>query len=245
MTKTVIDHALALAGRGVPVFPCKQDKKPHTMHGFKDASTDADAIRAWWDKHPDALIGVPVGEKFVVLDLDLQHVEAQGWYSYANLPLTRAHVTRSGGRHLLFRPHPDFKNSAGKICRGVDTRGSGGYIIWWPAHDYEAMHRGHVAEVPPWLLAKLNPAPRRIARRPNRIVTDNEIAALLAFVMKAQNGERNCMLYWGSCRLAEHVRTGRLSEDTMVDLVIGTAAHIGLDHIEAKNTALSALRTIR
>jgi hypothetical protein len=244
MTKTVIDHALGLAARGVPVFPCKQDKKPHTGRGFKDASTDAEAIRAWWGKYPDALIGVPVRDKFVALDLDLQHVEAQGWYSYANLPLTRAHVTRSGGRHLLFKPHPDFKNSAGKICRGVDTRAAGGYIIWWPAHGYEAMHRGHVAEVPRWLITKLNPPPRRI-RQVRRPVTDNEIAALLAFMMRARNGERNCTLYWGSCRLAEHVRNGQLSEDDMVDLVIGTAARIGLDHGEAKNTALSALRTIR
>jgi len=63
MTKAVIDHALRLAARGVPVFPCKQDKKPHTARGFKDASTDAEIIRAWWDKHPDALIGVPVGAR--------------------------------------------------------------------------------------------------------------------------------------------------------------------------------------
>ena len=244
MTKTVIDHALALAGRGVPVFPCKQDKKPYTTRGFKNASTDPQTIRAWWDRHPDALIGVPVGDKFVVLDLDLQHVEAQGWYSYANLPLTRAHVTRSGGRHLLFRPHPDFKNSAGKICRGVDTRAAGGYIIWWPAHGREVLHGGALAEVPRWLITKLKPAPRPI-RHVRRAVTDNELAALLAFMMRARNGERNCSLYWGSCRLAEHVRDGQLSEGDMVDLVIETAMRVGLDHIEAKSTALSALRTIR
>jgi hypothetical protein len=61
--KTVIEHALALAGRGLPVFPCRQDKKPYIKGGFHNASTDSDAIRAWWEKFPDALIGVPVGLK--------------------------------------------------------------------------------------------------------------------------------------------------------------------------------------
>jgi hypothetical protein len=72
-----VDHALRLATGGIEVFPCKQDKKPLTERGFKDVSADADAIKTWWRDHPDALIGVPTGIHFVVLDLDLQYPEAQ------------------------------------------------------------------------------------------------------------------------------------------------------------------------
>jgi hypothetical protein len=40
--------ALDYAARGIPVFPCRADtKRPHTEHGFKEASTDAEKIRAW------------------------------------------------------------------------------------------------------------------------------------------------------------------------------------------------------
>ena len=72
-----LDHALRLAQKGNAVFPCDNDKKPFTAHGFKDASTDPDLIRRWWARWPDALIGVPTGIKFCVVDVDLQHPEAQ------------------------------------------------------------------------------------------------------------------------------------------------------------------------
>ena len=143
----------------MPVFPCDNDKRPFTAHGFKDASTDPDVIRRWWTRWPNALIGVPTGIKFCVVDVDLQHPEAQEWYGRANLPVTRTHVTRSGGRHLLFRPHDEFRCSASKIWKHVDTRGLGGYIIWWPAEGLEVLHAGTVAEVPGWIIAKLNPPP--------------------------------------------------------------------------------------
>ena len=115
--------ALELAVQGYSVFPCGDNKAPHTSRGFKDASTDLEIIDSWWTHWPDALIGVPTGEKFVVIDADLQHAEAQWWYARANFPLTRKHETRSGGRHLLFQPHQDVKCTASKLHPHVDTRG--------------------------------------------------------------------------------------------------------------------------
>jgi hypothetical protein len=55
------------------------------------------------------------------------------WFSHRDrLPLTRVHRTRSGGLHLIFRHVPDVRCSAGRIAPGIDVRGDGGYIIWWP-----------------------------------------------------------------------------------------------------------------
>src|SRR5262245_43086658 len=63
------DHAMCLALQGTPVFPCQQNKRPYTENGFKAATTDTDTIMAWWMQWPEALIGVPTGVTFVVLDL--------------------------------------------------------------------------------------------------------------------------------------------------------------------------------
>ncbi|HET6497059.1 MAG TPA: bifunctional DNA primase/polymerase, partial [Thermoleophilia bacterium] len=58
--------ALDFAARGLPVFPCKADKAPLTAHGYKDATTNENTIRAWWGRRPDAEIGVATGEAHVV-----------------------------------------------------------------------------------------------------------------------------------------------------------------------------------
>jgi len=99
-------ESLRLARKGHSVFICGPNKKPLTEHGYKDASTDPDAIHCWWTDCSDGLIGVPTGPRFVVVDIDLQHDDAQAWLEHNRhrLPLTRTHATRSGGKHLLFAP---------------------------------------------------------------------------------------------------------------------------------------------
>src|SRR5262249_33577167 len=152
-------EALKLARNGIPVFPCGADTPPLTPNGFKDASFDAETVHLWWTESPDALIGVPTGMKLCVIDLDLQHSEALKWLedNRNRVPLTRSHRTRSGGLHWLFAPNDKVKCSAGKLCRGVDTRGHGGYIIWWPACGFEVLHAGVLAQVPDWITEALNP----------------------------------------------------------------------------------------
>jgi hypothetical protein len=84
-------EALRRAHRGIQVFPCDpKTKRPLVATGFKAATTDPDIIHSWWCDTPAAVIGVPTGERFVVIDVDLQHEDAQAWLedNRHRLPLT-------------------------------------------------------------------------------------------------------------------------------------------------------------
>jgi hypothetical protein len=250
MSDSVLTAALKLAARGVRVFPCRQDKTPHTEHGFKDATCGAEIITAWWTRWPDALIGTPTGIWFAVLDLDLQHEPARHWLNEHGdrLPVTRTHVTRSGGRHLLFEPHPDVKNSAGKLERGVDTRGSGGFVVWWPAHGFTVENPGTIAPLPQWLIAALNPPPPKPTLVSSAPVcplfsrSDGWLRGLVRLVAWAPEGQRNSILFWASCRAGEAVRDGKAAEAFVIDVLAEAARHAGLTEREAQRTIQSGLR---
>jgi hypothetical protein len=242
---SLLTYALVLADH-LPVFPCRvADKGPLTLHGFKDASSDPAVIRDWWRRWPKALIGVPAGVKFVVLDLDLQHVEAQQWRWQAKLPVTRTHATRSGGRHLLFAPDKRVRNTASRLARGVDTRGAGGYIIWWPACGLQVLHGGALATVPDWILAKLQPEPVSCTRVPlptAPLYAERKLHGITRKIASAREGERNNFCFWGACRLAEMVTDGRLARGEAFALAIEAAARAGLSRTEAARTVQSAFR---
>jgi hypothetical protein len=136
-SKTLADAAIGLARKyRLPVFPCGKDKRPLTKHGFKDATTDVSQIRRWWNRFPDALIGVPTGSTsgLLVIDVDPAGVDFILGKHGDLLDGGRQHNTRRGF-HYLFRAPADVSIgcSAGKLANGVDVRSDGGYIIWWPA----------------------------------------------------------------------------------------------------------------
>jgi hypothetical protein len=242
--------ALKLARKGIPVFPCvnrpgtNADKRPLTPHGFKDASTDGATVHGWWSQWPDALIGVPTGIKFVVVDLDLQYVEAQRWYdeNRPRLPLTRTHATRSGGKHLLYKPNSQVGCSTAKLAPRIDTRGLGGYVIWWPACGLEVLHANVLAPVPEWIIEALYVTPKVVPYRPRQApAAATGLDGIIRSIALAGEGERNSLCFWGSCRMAEMVAEGKLSRADAIEIAIEAASRSGLPRDEAKRTAESAL----
>lgn len=163
----MLEKALALAADGMPVFPCRSDKRPLTAHGFKDATTDQAQVRQWWSEWPHALPGVPTGEPsgLFVLDVDrrpgadgFETLEANSW----SINGTRAHRTQSGGMHYLFRYPKDggLGISAGKLGPGLDTRGDGGYVIWWPAKGLDVSNPDSLDALPAWIGTALGSSAR-------------------------------------------------------------------------------------
>jgi hypothetical protein len=129
----LLDAALRYAQWGWPVFPLKPcTKQPATRNGFKDATTDPDRIRAWWERHPDSNIGLPTGLAFDVIDIDVPEGPASYSQNGDLVPDTHGQVaTSSGGLHLYIEPTGDG-NRAG-IMPGVDYRGVGGYVVAPPS----------------------------------------------------------------------------------------------------------------
>jgi hypothetical protein len=246
-----LQFALWLAeNKHIPCFPCREDKRPACPHGFKDASADPKVVWELWRDYPGVLVGVPTGEKVVVLDLDFKHPEAQAWYHETPLPVTRTHVTRSGGRHLLFAPHPSIKNSTSKIAKGVDTRGEGGYIIWWPQLRLEVMHGNVLAQVPEIILvafaAPPQPEPRPFTGIPYHGNGSREAAVrgILTAVAGAQEGERNNLLNWGGWTLRSMINSGELDYSSGAEArtaLLEVGMSIGLPRAEVERTIKSAM----
>jgi hypothetical protein len=160
---TLLSEALALADSGKPVFPLKQNKCPLCEHGHKDATTATASIERAFANPLASLIGVPTGPAsgFVVLDIDPRHGGDEWLREHCNgLPPTRIHRTRSGGLHFLFKDVPGLRNSAGRVAPGVDIRGDGGYIVWWPASGCEVYQDEPLVDCPPWLLDRIAAAKR-------------------------------------------------------------------------------------
>jgi hypothetical protein len=249
MNDSILAVALKLASRGIRVFPCRPDKTPHTEHGFKDATCGTEIITEWWTRWSGALIGTPTGIWFDVLDLDLQHESARQWLNEHRdrLPVTRRHMTRSGGLHLLFKPNGAVKCSASLIAPNVDTRGAGGYVIWWPAHGFAVENPTTIAPLPQWLIAALNPPPPKpalISSTPSPFISlsDAWLRGLVRLVAWAPEGQRNQILFWAACRGGEAVRAGKEAESFVIDVLIEAAKHAGLPEREAQRTIQSGMR---
>jgi hypothetical protein len=231
---TPLDMALSLASDGIPVFPCRRpDKRPTCPNGFYDATSDTAAVKQLWTAHPGNLIGVPTGAVSGLFAADIdsgRHASAAEWHQQNQHRLqTRVHRTESGGLHLLFRHHSGLRNSQSKLAHGVDTRGEGGYIIWWPAHVTQSSSGigAPLEHVPEWMVRALIPPPPPPPPPKSHYDSLSNFGGILRAVAFASPGEKSALLFWGACRMGEAVCAGKIPSHVAAELLREAALRAG------------------
>lgn len=150
---------------------CAQPGKHPILNGWQNLRPDESQIIAWWSisgEYPLANIGILTGAPSGILPLDvdpdhggaesLAALEAQ----HGELPFTRMHHSGGGGPHYFFAMPQgmDAGNAHGKLGKGLDIKGTGGYIIVSPSISGKGPYEGppneardiEPAEMPPWMI---------------------------------------------------------------------------------------------
>lgn len=154
------DHraaALAYAALGFPVFPlhhvtsaggcscgtheCRDTgKHPRIPNGLLGATCDSGRVASWWQRWPEANIGLRTGSVsgLWVLDIDpdFHGLDSFDHLEDTNGPMTPTWCVETGGDglHLWFRLGSALiRNSVSKVGPGLDVRGEGGYVIVPPS----------------------------------------------------------------------------------------------------------------
>lgn len=216
---TPLDEALRLAAGGIPVFPCwsegygaRADGRPYykspRIAGWQvHASTDIAQVMGWWQQWPDALVAVPTGGRsgLYVLDLDVKPgVSGIATVQPLQPPATRVNHTLTGGMHLLYLlPTTGVaQTDAGMLGPGVDRRGDGGYIIWWPAHGGAVTH-APIAGCPQWMVGTVRDSAPDDTLPPMGLRED-EVHDLLRRIQPEQMSSRSEWLKVGMALHHEH-----------------------------------------
>lgn len=265
----LLDAALDYAARGLMVFPLQvngklpaigklkeEDQVPGSHwngNGFKDASTDPFVIRDWWkDNAYNIGIRTGTGLRLVVVDFDIPKEDAKKPWTEKNQSDYEAFekqvdslgtlksITRSGGRHYVFRVKEGVTlpgNKTGAPIRCVDVRGEGGYIAVEPSvvdgKTYKWQAPVVVADMvvaPDWLLERISEkddereskAKRALATQSTRVpvaTSDKRKSAWLevkfrervAGVANMGEGGRNDELFKATVELAEYAHHGVFS----------------------------------
>lgn len=181
--------AMRYATRGWPVFPlhwitgagvcscggstCKSPGK-HPLsdaapRGVKNASPDTGIVVGWWTNWPQANIGLAMGAASGVFAVDVDPRnggdvtldELVG--KHGVMPDTVIADTGGGGQHYLFKWDGERK-LLGKLGKGIDIKGEGGYIVVEPSShasggryswraECDPLDGFEAAEAPAWIFA--------------------------------------------------------------------------------------------
>lgn len=127
-----------------------------------DATQDESEIRLIWAANPIRLVGVWIGDEFVVLDIDLDMEKAEDGYHFLtkhslHCPESYELLTPSGGKHIFYRnpgkplrPDNNYRSPNKQLIRtGLDRKTCSSYVI---ANTDTPPKSSDLADAPLWLL---------------------------------------------------------------------------------------------
>lgn len=266
MTNPLLEVALAYAARGWRVLPLKpRDKIPITAHGRDDATTDQPTIRRWWERTPNANIGIATGAVSGIVAIDID-ADRGGLETFARLEAghreltnTLTALTGGGGRHLLFA-HPGRPvGNRTNIAPGIDVRGDGGYIVAPPSIHPSGKRYAWVDEnlpiapMPGWILSLIgrggkttspppSAAPKTtVTKTPSPAYVEAALRGELAKLEHAVEGERNNQLNKSAFAFGRFVGTGLLDRGRVEAELTRVALAIGLTEREVQASIRSGI----
>lgn len=160
--KQNLTEALALAERGLRVFPLIPGGKTPAFAGWKDAATfDRVTIERWFTgQYADCNVAVATGHGVLAVDADVKG-GAPGLSSLELMDMMGADLgfvvsTPSGGRHAYFRvtdgqPVPNSVKTLAEFP-GIDIRGDGGFVVAPGTPGYAVLSSLPTPEAPSWLV---------------------------------------------------------------------------------------------
>lgn len=108
----------------------------NTWKEFQQRRPTANEIMRWWEKWPEANIGIVTGtiSGLFVLDIDIRHGGIETMKNL-HLPPTLIVKTGNGGWHYYYKIDAAEKlKSVSNTTTGIDAKGEGGYVIAPPSN---------------------------------------------------------------------------------------------------------------
>ena len=243
------------AGAHRPGQPCDGTRGKHPCGRWSRDSTDSpQAIRAALS-HGLRNLGIDCRKSgLLVVDEDRPGAFASYAASAGQVVPVTFTVTTGKGRHMYFRQPPGVPlgNGTGALAgRGIDVRGNGGFVVGPGSVHHTGVRYTPVDSITPvvpapdWLVgALLTPPATALGQSGLRLHGSpaGRLRGLVATVLDAKEGERNNLLHWASCRVAEMIAAGQLDRDAAVDVLARAGEAVGLAAAEVEATIASALR---
>ena len=170
---SMLEVALALAGRGFAVLPVEaKGKVPLVANGHEAAVRDPEIIRGWWEKWPEANVGITTGRLSGVSVVDVgQELDAEvRALVLAAMPRT-LRVRTGHGEHFYFSAPEGGPSELGRgLLLGLDVYGDGRHVVGpGSTHPtgatYETSEDAPLAPLPAWVARVFAQGPAYLRRK--------------------------------------------------------------------------------